>query len=281
MYARPIPTARAPIASALYTSVPRRNPPSTKTGTAEPTLSTTSGRISMVARPVSVASATLTAVWPVWGMAACVPWIARLPSWSGIEAFAASFQAGAYLAWAIPCLLLALTFPVLMLAIHALVGPERRFLSSLGVLFGALYGGILGAVYWVMVMVVPARLSSGDLTGLTPLIVVSPHSVTNSLEYLGYALMGIATVFAGLAFPTGRRTSWIRGLFVVDGLAGISGAVFVLAGLLPAGMIALVVWAIALPAACLLLDVELLRPSSSAVGSGKEQALARSPAKAG
>jgi hypothetical protein len=49
-----MPTARAPSASALKISVPRRKPPSTRTGKSAPTASTTSGRMSIVPRPVSV-----------------------------------------------------------------------------------------------------------------------------------------------------------------------------------------------------------------------------------
>ena len=47
--------ASAPIASALKISVPRRNPPSTNTGTRPPIASTTSGNESIVARRLSIA----------------------------------------------------------------------------------------------------------------------------------------------------------------------------------------------------------------------------------
>ena len=47
---RPMPTALAPRHSAFRTSAPRRNPPSTTTGTRPSTASTTSGRASMQAR---------------------------------------------------------------------------------------------------------------------------------------------------------------------------------------------------------------------------------------
>ena len=47
---RPIPTAVAPRASALKTSVPRLMPPSTSTGILPSAPSTTSGRLSIVGR---------------------------------------------------------------------------------------------------------------------------------------------------------------------------------------------------------------------------------------
>ena len=219
-------------------------------------------------RAVGILTAAMTAVWTTWFMIAFIPWLSSEPSWAGVSAYAARFQPLPYLAWAIPCLLLALTFPVLMLVVHSLVRPEGRFWSGLGVLFGALYGGVLGAVYWVLVVVVPARIANGDLEGLTPLVVVSPHSAVNALEYLGYTLMGLSTIFAGLGLGAGTGTRWVRALFIADGIGGIFGGVAVLAGVWVLGMIGLLVWAVALPAASLLLAVRLLRASPGTLGPG-------------
>ena len=52
-------TARAPRASALNTSFPRRTPPSICTGILPPTASTTSGRLSIVTGPSGVGKSTL------------------------------------------------------------------------------------------------------------------------------------------------------------------------------------------------------------------------------
>ena len=218
------------------------------------------------AREVGALSAVLVAVWTVWFMVAFVPWISGLSPWVDVASYASSFQSGPYLAWAVPCLLLALSFPAMAWAVHSAVAPERRFWSGLGVLFGGLYGGVLGAVYWLIVTVVPARIASGDLEGLAPLIVVSPHSAANYLEYLGYGLMGLALIFMGLAFTRGRWTTWIRALLVTSGVGGFLGFVFVMAQLPIPGMAALVVWAAALPAGCAVLVSYLLRgpPSVSA-----------------
>src|SRR5581483_851893 len=81
--------------------------------------------------------------------------------------------------------------------------PERRIWSWLGLMFGAFYGAVLGAVYWVILTVVPSSISSGDLQGLAPLVVTSPHSIANALEGIGYGFMGLATLFAGLAVESG------------------------------------------------------------------------------
>lgn len=232
-------------------------------------------------RPVGILSAVLTAVWTAWFMIAFIPWLSSEPSWTGVSAYAARFQPLPYLAWAIPCLLLAITFPILMLVVHSLVRPERRFWTGLGALFGALYGGVLGAVYWVLVVVVPARIASGDLEGLAPLIVVSPHSTANALEYLGYTLMGLSTIFAGLGFGPGPEARWVRTLLIADGVGGIFGGVAVLAGAWVLGMIGLLVWAVALPAASLLLAARLLRAGSGTLGPGPGSLAAATTARAG
>src|SRR5437660_1890150 len=58
-YGRPISTARAPRASALSTSVPRRIPPSTNAGTRPATFSTTGGSASAVAGRVEIAATVI------------------------------------------------------------------------------------------------------------------------------------------------------------------------------------------------------------------------------
>jgi hypothetical protein len=204
-------------------------------------------------------AALLTTLWTVWFIAAFGPWIASQPSWKGIDAFAASFQALPYLAWVLPCLLLALTFPVMLAAIYLVATPERRIWGWLGAMFAAFYGAVLAAVYWVILTVVPSSIDSGDVSGLTPLIVTSPHSIANSLEGIGYGFMGLATLFGGLAFGGGRLGSWIRWLLIVNGLAGVAGVALGGFGIVAATMLALVAWAVTLPIATVLLAVFFYR----------------------
>lgn len=144
-------------------------------------------------------------------------------------------------------------------SIYLIVTPERRIWGWLGAMFAVFYGAVLGAVYWVILTVVPSSISSGDLSGLAPLIVTSPHSIVNSLEGIGYGFMGLATLFGGLAFGGARLGSWIRWLLIVNGLAGVTGVVLGGFGIVAATMLALVGWGVTLPIATVLLAVFFYR----------------------
>lgn len=120
-------------------------------------------------------SAALTAAWTVWFIGAFVAYLPYLPAeWTGIESFAASFESAPYVAWVLPCLLLALTFPVLMSSIHSYAPDDKRIWSRLGLVFAMMYGALLAATYWVLLTVVRQSLLSGYTEGLAWFVIGSP-----------------------------------------------------------------------------------------------------------
>ena len=210
-------------------------------------------------------SALLTTVWTIWFIATFAPYMATLPEWSGIEAFAASFEPVPYLAWVIPCLLLALTFPVLMSSIHFYAPDDKKIWSWLGLVFAIMYGAVLSANYFVLMGVVRESLVSGYTEGLAWFVIGSPHSITNTLEGIGYGFMGLATLFAGPAFDGGGLEHWIRWVFIVNGVAGIAGVVLGGMGIMAATMVSLVAWGVTFPFGTVLVAVLFKRAGQMAV----------------
>ncbi len=141
---------------------------------------------------------------------------------SGIGAYAASFDAVGYLAWVIPCFLLSMTFPVLMVAIYLYLPADRRAPALVALLFACLYGAILGATYFLLGTVVRTALLAGNLDGLELLVIGSPYSILNALEGAGYLFMGLATLFAGMAWRVpGRWRRATRWILISNGAVGI------------------------------------------------------------
>ncbi len=167
--------------------------------------------------------------------------------WSGIESFAESFNSTLYLAWVIPCLLLALSFPIMISSIHFRTLKDKQILSFLGVIFSVMYGAILSANYFVLATVVRSALVAGQTEGLEWFVVLSPFSITNSLEGIGYGFMGLSAIFAGLSFENRKLGKWIKRLFIINGFSGvlslIIGPVIGESGL----WVALAVWVITFP----------------------------------
>jgi hypothetical protein len=137
--------------------------------------------------------------------------------------------------------------------------------SLTGLVFGAIYGGVLTTNYWLLASVVRGALESGATDGLAWLVIGSPHTITGALEGVGYGFMGLAAVFVGFAFAGSRLATWTRWMFVANGASGLLGfAVFGLADALPAsamvlGWAGLGFWNVTFPAATILAAVTLRR----------------------
>lgn len=218
---------------------------------------------------VGAVAGVLLAVWSVWFLIAFVPWINGLGEWNGIKAYTAAFEPGPYLAWVVPSLLLALTFATFWAAVHVSTPKNRRVWSLLGFGFATAYGAILGANYFVLATFVPQAIAAGATEGLELFVIGSPHSVTGTLEGVGYGLMGVAMLFGGLAFHGGRLAVWVRRLFVLNGGASLVGVVVLgAAGHVPAAeavsFLSLGIWALTFPVATVLGAVHFRRLASVA-----------------
>lgn len=199
-------------------------------------------------------AAVLTTVWTVWFLAAFPAWMMSLPEWQGIESYAAAFDAVSYMAWVIPCFLLAVTFPILVAAIYLYLPVDRRVPALQALVFAILYGAILGADYFVLGTLVRDALQSGQTNGLEMLVIGSPHSLTNALEGVGYFFMGLSTLFAGIAWRVpGKLRRATRWLLIINGAASVAGVALGAFGVPAAAMVALGVWGGTFPVANALL----------------------------
>lgn len=199
-------------------------------------------------------AAVLAAVWSVWFIVAFGLWVGRLPAWTGVTAYASAFDAVGYLLWVVPCLLLSLTFPVLMAAVYLYLPADRRAPALVALVFASLYGAILAATYFVLGTVVRSAVMAGHTAGLDWLVIGSPYSVLNALEGVGYLLMGLSMTFAGLAWRVpGRWRRATRWFLVVNGVVGILGVVVGVLGSAFGSMLFLGVWAGTFPVAAILL----------------------------
>ena len=201
-------------------------------------------------------SAILTTVWTIWFIVAFGYYMSSLPSeWPGIEAFAASFEPIPYIAWVIPCLLLALTFPVMISCIYFYASDDKKLWSLLGLVFAAMYGAILATNYWLLLTVVRESILSGYTEGLEWFVIGSPHSITNTIEGIGYGFMGLAAIFVSQVFGGNRLEIWLQRLFIVNGVAGIAGVILGGLGIIMATMVSLTVWCVTFPVATAMVAV--------------------------
>lgn len=115
--------------------------------------------------------------------------------------------------WMYPALLPAPLFVVLLSGLHERAPIERKPFGRVAVTFGAMAAAVLAAVYFIQLRFVQPAVLRGELDGLAPWTQYNPHGVFIALEEAGYALMGIAFLFAGLAVS--RESRLLRAVRIV------------------------------------------------------------------
>lgn len=117
--------------------------------------------------------------------------------------------------WMVSAMLLVLGFVALMVSLHADTSPRKRVFSQIALSFALIAAAILLTDYYLQFSVVPVSLMNSETEGLPLLIQYNPHGVFLALEELGYLIMGLSFLFAGIAI-TGRNRleSTIRWIFI-------------------------------------------------------------------
>lgn len=134
--------------------------------------------------------------------------------------FAASmplrFNSGSYLC----SMFIAFSFVSMMCCFLHFAAPERKAAGYAAVAFGGVYAAIILLVYFT-------QLTTVRFGGLTEqarkLLDFQQMDLFFSLDLLGYALMSLATFFAGLTIrPRGKAHTWLRALLLIHGAFFIS-----------------------------------------------------------
>jgi hypothetical protein len=72
--------------------------------------------------------------------------------------------------------------------------------------------------YYLQLFVVRLNLLAGQLESLVLFAMPNFHSAFFALEAIGYCFSSLATLVVVPVFSGGKLASWIRGLFILNGL---------------------------------------------------------------
>lgn len=142
-------------------------------------------------------------------------------SWEGYEQYAADYTRWPTMAVLFPPLVVTVVFPLLVLAIYATVAEQRRPFALLGLLFAGVYTAVLGSAYWLQITNVPWNIVRGAGEEIAPWVVWNPASFFWALETFAYFAMGLACVFAALAYTPGELPRRVRGGLLAMGPLGV------------------------------------------------------------
>ncbi len=143
--------------------------------------------------------------------------------WSGIDAYAYSFQPMPLLAWVIPCFLLTLAFLVMVSSVHAQVEADSRIWSLLALVFAAIYTTILSTSYYIQMTVVRYNLIHQRTDGISLWLYANyyPYSIPGALEGIGYLFMCLSFLSVSRVFGQEKLERWISWLFTASGISGL------------------------------------------------------------
>lgn len=132
---------------------------------------------------------------------------------------AAAFVPSDYI-WMYPAVLLALSFPLLVIYIQYHAALDKKIFGQIAFFFAALSAIALVADYAMQLLVLQPSLALGEAQGLGLWTQYNPHGVFIALENIGYLMMSIAFLFSALALNvTDGMGSLLRWLFILDFVA--------------------------------------------------------------
>ena len=130
--------------------------------------------------------------------------------------------------WMYPGIFLIAMFVILMTCIHYYADDGKKIFSQIGLCFAIISAVVITTDYFIHLAVIQPSLLKGETEGLALFSQYNPHGIFIALEDLGYLMMSLAFLFAGIVFVKDeRRVSALRWLFIPSSLISI-GAFIVL-----------------------------------------------------
>lgn len=145
---------------------------------------------------------------------------ASLVNLAAVLGFAVSMLLGSIFTSYLSSILIAFSFVVMMSA-FAHYGDERsRTAAIAAVAFGGMYAFCNAAVYFIQLTTVRGGALGEQAAALLDF---QRFGMIFNLDMLGYCLMSLSTLFAGLAVQTkSRADKWLKWLLVVHGVFAVS-----------------------------------------------------------
>ncbi len=113
--------------------------------------------------------------------------------------------------------LLAPAFVTMMVSIHLYAAPEKKVWSQLGLSFAIIYAVMCSLTYYVQLTFVKNNYLPIADEAVAPFVFI-PGTPIFAQDMLGYVFFCLATLAAGFAFAGGKLETWIKWLFILNGV---------------------------------------------------------------
>ena len=177
--------------------------------------------MSIRARKLGFWSAVLSALFSITWFVTFIlqDTLQKMPDWHNLEAYAEAFSTLRIL-YTYPSLLLAITYLILVVCIHASSREELKIWTLISLSIGIVYATIASINYNIQTVAVRQSLYYGEISGLELWIPDNAHSIFNALAN-SYVYMAISMFFLGFVFQGGKLSQWIKGLLLLQAISAI------------------------------------------------------------
>ncbi|HCZ28321.1 TPA: hypothetical protein DHU97_01100 [Candidatus Saccharibacteria bacterium] len=117
--------------------------------------------------------------------------------------------------WIFPAIIILVTYIILMTILGNRSEEKKKLFGQLTVIFASISGAILLVAYFTQLSAVQPSLLKNEADGISLISQFNPHGMFIALEELGYLLMSVSFLFAGLAMTAKTKLEkWIKRVFV-------------------------------------------------------------------
>ena len=113
--------------------------------------------------------------------------------------------------------LLAPAFVAMMVSIHHYAAPGKKVWSQLGLSFAAIYAVMCSLTYYIQLTFIQNNYLPIAQEAVLPFVFI-PGTPIFAQDMLGYVFMCAATLAAAPVFRGGKLETWIKWLFILNGL---------------------------------------------------------------
>ncbi|MCF8236186.1 MAG: hypothetical protein K9G67_14430 [Bacteroidales bacterium] len=175
-----------------------------------------------------------------------------VPDWKNLQAYAKTFHISR-LTYIYPSLLLAITYLIMLAAIHRIVPEEKKIWSLAALAIGIIYAAMASINYNIQAVAVRTSLATNETGGIEMFLPDNNHSIFTALAN-SYIYMSLSLFLLGFAFKTGKKEKWIRWLLFAQLISAVGQTAYSMFDASDALFIASsMVWVIGAPAAFVLI----------------------------
>jgi hypothetical protein len=177
--------------------------------------------------------------------------------WTDVQTYAAHYADDPFSMWAglavqADVFLTGFSVLVIFLVLHELTHPDRQIVTRIASALALALMALSCMAYYIQIASVHQTIvSGGDLAGLAQFAESNASSPMMAVLQLSWTLLyGLTTLVVAPLFSTKGLERWIRGLFVVNGVIGISVGILYACGVngaLPVSILGLIATAFAYP----------------------------------